>query len=145
MPTNSDDIQDKPRSVGTAMLRGAALKCPSCGEGALFGKYLKVNESCAKCGTELHHHRADDGPAYFTMFIVGHIVVAGVMTLEQLYAPDTWVHAVIWFPTLLLMSLLLLPRVKGALVGLQWALRMHGFGVPAAIDKPEPDPAPTHN
>jgi uncharacterized protein (DUF983 family) len=76
----------------------------------------------------LHHHRADDAPPYFTIFIVGHIVVGGVLALEQALAPADWVQAVIWLPLTIVLSLLILPRVQGAHVGLQWALRMHGFG-----------------
>lgn len=118
------------RAPGEAMLRGARQMCPACGEGALFKSYLKVADNCPACGEELHHHRADDAPPYFTILIVGHIVGAGVMMLEQAYAPETWVHYIIWLPLLLVLSLTMLPRVKGALVGLQWACRMHGFGGP---------------
>jgi uncharacterized protein (DUF983 family) len=114
------------------MMRGARLVCPACGKGPLFRQYLKVADRCPACGEELHHHRADDAPPYFTIMIVGHIIIGGVLMLEQAYAPDTWVHLVIWCPLLLVLSLWLLPRVKGALVGLQWALRMHGFGVAKA-------------
>jgi uncharacterized protein (DUF983 family) len=74
------------------------------------------------------------------MVVVGHVVVGGVLALEQTYAPPSWVHLVIWLPTIIIMSLLLLPRVKGALVGLQWALRMHGFGGHADEVEPLPDP-----
>ncbi len=116
------------RSTKEAMLRGAAEKCPACGEGDLYYAYLKVNDACPKCGEELHHQRADDAPPYFTMFIVGHIVVALVLLVEELYAPALWVHAALWTPVVLGSSLLLLPRIKGALIGLQWANRMHGFG-----------------
>ncbi len=116
------------RCVQTAILRGARQTCPACGHGALYGHYLKVEPDCRSCGEALHHQRADDAPPYFTMLITGHVIVAGVMTLEQAYAPPFWLHTVIWGPLLLLMSLLLLPRIKGALIGLQWALRMHGFG-----------------
>ena len=55
------------------------MKCPACGKGAMFNAYLKVNDRCPACGEELHHHRADDAPPYFTMLIVGHIVVALVL------------------------------------------------------------------
>jgi len=105
----------------------------------MYGRFLKVVDACPKCGTALHHHRADDAPPYFTMLITGHVVVAGVLLIETNFAPPLWVHAVIWGPLLLLMSLWLLPRIKGALVGLQWALRMHGFS--GAADTPMPDPA----
>jgi uncharacterized protein (DUF983 family) len=115
------------RSTQTAMINGVQLKCPACGEGNLFASFLKVADTCPKCGEELHHQRADDAPAYFTMFIVGHIVVGLVMVVEAAYAPELWVHALLWGPLLLGLSLFLLPRIKGALIGLQWAQRMHGF------------------
>jgi uncharacterized protein (DUF983 family) len=127
-----------PRSVVEAMWRGLRQCCPACGNGRLFGKYLKVVDRCAACGEEMHHHRADDAPPYFTIFIVGHITVGGILALETAYAPETWVHYVIWLPLLIVMSLWFLPRVKGALVGLQWALRMHGFGGPEEAAEGEP-------
>ena len=129
-----------PRSTVDAMWRGAKLRCPACGEGHLFRAYLKVAEACPSCGEELHHHRADDAPAYFTITIVGHIVVAGALILEKGWAPETWVHMALWLPLTLLLSLGLLPVIKGALVGLQWANRMHGFG--GCEDQPEPEPRP---
>lgn len=116
------------RHPGQAMARGARHTCPSCGKGALYKSYLKVADRCPACAEELHHHRADDAPPYFTILIVGHFIGAGILMLEQAYAPDTWIHYCIWLPLLLIMTLGLLPRIKGALVGLQWALRMHGFG-----------------
>lgn len=131
------------RKVWPAMSHGLRMLCPACGEGRLFAKYLKVSHACTTCSEELHHQRADDAPPYFTMSIVAHIVIAGVLILERGYAPPTWVHLTLWLPLTVLLSLWLLPRVKGALVGLQWALRMHGFGGKA--DEPEPAPAPTSN
>lgn len=126
-------IQTEHRPVWQAMRRGLAHRCPACGEGQLYNSYLKVAENCANCGEELHHHRADDAPPYMTIFIVGHIVIPGLLLLEKAYAPPTWVHLSIWLPLLVILSLVILPRVKGALVGLQWALKMHGF------DKDTPD------
>ena len=116
------------------MLRGWRQRCPACGDGALYGKYLKVEPACAACGQELHHHRADDAPPYFTMLIVGHIIIGTLLAVERHYHPELWVHLALWGPATLLLSLWLLPRIKGTLIGLQWALRMHGFGA-------EPDPA----
>lgn len=95
----------------------------------MFRSYLKVCDRCSECGEELHHHRADDAPPYFTILIVGHVLIGGVLALEQAYAPASWIHAAIWLPLGVVMSLVLLPIAKGALIGLQWALRMHGFGV----------------
>ena len=139
--TSGQAVPGRPvqRPVPPALLRGLACRCPACGKGRLFSSYLKVAPTCANCGEELHHHRADDAPPYFTMLIVGHIVVAGVLAVETAFEPELWVHALLWGPLLLIMSLLLLPRIKGALVGLQWALRMHGFG--GQPDAAEPPPA----
>jgi uncharacterized protein (DUF983 family) len=124
------------RNVWQAMRRGWAQHCPNCGEGRLYGKYLKVNDLCPKCGTELFHQRADDAPPYFVMTITAHVVVGGILIVERLYSPPTWVQLAIWMPVLVLLSLWLLPRVKGTLIGYQWALRMHGFGDPT-LDDPE--------
>lgn len=127
--TPAPHVADEPRrSITDAMLRGLRERCPACGRGELYRAYLKTADACPACGEELHHHRADDAPPYFTIVIVGHIVVGGVLMLEQAYAPPTWVHYVLWLPMIVILSLVFLPRVKGALIGLQWALRMHGFG-----------------
>ena len=115
------------RSWKQAMWRGFTCSCPACGQGHMFGKYLKVADACDHCGEELHHHRADDAPPYFTMFIVGHIVIPLVLVVEKLWAPDLWVHFGLWTAVTLAMTFALMPAVKGAIVGLQWALRMHGF------------------
>ncbi len=128
-----------PRDTMQAMWRGTLGKCPACGEGHLYRAYLKVADTCDHCGEELHHQRADDAPAYFTITIVGHIVVAGALILERALAPATWIHMAIWLPLTLLLSLVLLPGVKGALIGLQWSKYMHGFS--GKQDVPEPDPA----
>ncbi len=128
MSGTTTDAPPSERPLTTAMWRGMKCRCPACGEGKLYRQYLKVADECSVCKEELHHHRADDAPPYFTMFITGHIIIAGLLMLEQAYAPPTWVHLAIWMPMLVILSLVLLPPVKGALVGLQWALRMHGFG-----------------
>lgn len=134
-------IISEPRDVQQAMWRGARLRCPACGEGRLFRAYLKVADACPQCHTELHHHRADDAPPYFTIMIVAHIVVGGILAMEQAFQPADWVQAAIWLPMTLLLSLLLLPPVKGTLVGLQWALRMHGFGGSPDVPMERPMPA----
>lgn len=123
------------RSLMQAMGRGFLGRCPHCAQGRLFGKFLKVADSCEVCGEEYHHHRADDLPAYLVIFIVGHIVVGAFMGAEKMFELTTWQHLAIWAPVTLVMTIALLQPVKGAVVGLQWALRMHGFsGQPDAID-----------
>lgn len=127
------------RDIKISMFRGWRQKCPACGKGELYRQYLKVADTCPACGEELFHQRADDAPPYFTMVVVGHVVVGGVLILEKAAAPPSWVHLALWLPLTVILSLVLLPRVKGALVGLQWALRMHGFG--GETDGPVPDPS----
>ncbi|MEQ9638990.1 MAG: DUF983 domain-containing protein [Alphaproteobacteria bacterium] len=115
------------RGVWGALLRGLGKRCPACGTGRMFGRYLKVSDNCGHCGEELHHQRADDAPPYFTIVIVGHIIVPGALLLEQSLHPPTWMHMVLWLPLTLILTLALLPCVKGAVVAVQWAARMHGF------------------
>jgi len=129
---------EKPkRDVPRAMWLGAKGKCPSCGEGALYGKYLKVEPVCASCGEELHHHRADDAPPYFTIFIVGHVILPVALAVELAFMPAMWIHVALWLPLIVGSTLLSLPPIKGALIGLQWANYMHGFD-PNAIGDDEP-------
>lgn len=90
--------------------------------------YLSVRAKCSACGEELHHQRADDGPAYLTILIVGHLMAPILLFAFVTWRPDPIILAtVISFSTVGL-SLFLLPRLKGAMVGFQWAKRMHGFG-----------------
>ena len=126
------------RSVWQSLLRGARSLCPACGKGAMFNRYLKVADHCRHCGEALHHQRADDAPPYFTIVIVGHIVVSLVLAVEVAYRPPLWLHAALWLPLTVLLSLALLPIIKGALVSLQWALLMHGFDPEAEEDSYEP-------
>lgn len=127
------------RSLMLSMGRGFLGRCPHCGKGRLFGKFLKVADSCDACGEEYHHHRADDLPAYLVIFIVGHVILGAFMGAERMFDLTTWQHLAIWAPMTLVMTLALLQPVKGAVVGLQWALRMHGFsGHPDTLeDHPE--------
>jgi uncharacterized protein (DUF983 family) len=123
-----DDRQDDERPTAAAMLRGWNRRCPACGRASLFNGYLKVLSSCRSCGEELHHHRADDAPPYFTIIIVGHIIVPLSLIAERNWSPDLWLQFLIWLPATLTLTCWFLPRVKGTLIGLQWAARMHGFG-----------------
>lgn len=126
MPASLDDLVERP--TGQAMQRGWRKRCPQCGTGALYGRYLKVNDRCPSCGLELAGHRADDAPPYFTILIVAHVIVPLMLLLEQHVQPPEWVHMALWLPLTVILSLWLLPQIKGALIGLQWARRMHGFG-----------------
>ena len=115
------------RDVWAALKRGFRCRCPRCGEGKLFRAYLKVDNSCSVCGLDFTPHRADDLPAYLVIVIVGHIVVPAALWIETNYAPAVWLQLSIYLPLVMILSLVLLQPVKGTVVGLQWALRMHGF------------------
>lgn len=106
----------------TAIGRGLMCRCPACGQTRLFAGYLRVVPECAACHAPLGLARADDAPPYFTIFLVGHVVVLGMLMLEQMYAPPLWVHAAIWLPLTLVLSLLLLRPIKGGTVGLMLKL-----------------------
>ena len=116
------------RPVATAMWNGLRGKCPNCGEGRLFSSFVKVVERCEQCGEDMHHHRADDLPAYLVIAIVGHVVIGAFMGVEATITLSIWQHILIWVPLTILASLALLRPIKGAVVGLQWANYMHGFG-----------------
>jgi uncharacterized protein (DUF983 family) len=122
------------RDVWSAFKRGLRGRCPRCGEGKLFRAFLKTNDHCPVCGQDLTHHRADDLPAYLVIVIVGHIVVPAVLWIETNYSPAIWLQLAVYLPFTFVASLLLLQPVKGAIVGIQWALRMHGF------DEQNPEP-----
>jgi uncharacterized protein (DUF983 family) len=128
------------RNARSAMLRGWRGRCPHCGDGRMFRAFLKVADHCPACGEALHHQRADDAPAYFVILIVGHIIVPLALSVETRFAPSYWIHAALWLPSIIGLSLYLLHAIKGALVGLQWALHMHGFN-PAQADHDELAPS----
>jgi uncharacterized protein (DUF983 family) len=118
---------NEPVTAWQAMQRGLFGKCPHCGKGNMFRAFLKVADSCPACGEELHHHRADDFPAYLVIVIVGHILIPIVLAVEVEFAPAYWIHFALWTPAVLIMTLGLLQPVKGAIVGGQWYSGMHGF------------------
>src|SRR6185437_189181 len=131
------------RDLWRAMARGALCRCPNCGKGKLFRAYLKVNDTCPVCGEELFHHRADDLPPYISIVIVGHILIGAMLEMEMRFNdvnPMYYVATLV--PLAIVLPLALLPSIKGAVVGLQWANRMHGFD-PSVRDPalPEEDPA----
>ncbi|MFT8245235.1 DUF983 domain-containing protein [Roseomonas sp. BN140053] len=109
----------------TALGRGAMNRCPVCGVGKVFAGYLRVVPACSHCGTPLGELRADDAPPYFTIFIVGHLLLPPVFWVEAAYEPPMWVHMAIWLPLFAAACTLLLRPVKGATVGLMLKL---GFG-----------------
>ena len=133
MSSHAAPIDSSERPTGQAMLRGALGRCPNCGEGKLFRSFLKVVDHCPACNEAMHHQRADDGPAYLTILLVSHLGAPLLLACYVAWRPSAM--TMIWTFSLgaVILSMLLLPRIKGAFVGLQWARRMHGFGA-----KPRP-------
>jgi uncharacterized protein (DUF983 family) len=129
-----DSAAAEKRDVWTAMKRGFRGRCPRCGDGKLFRAFLKVDNNCSVCGLDFTPHRADDLPAYLVIVIVGHLLVPVILWIETDYSPPVWLQLSIYLPFTVIASLLLLQPVKGAVVAVQWALRMHGF------DEQNPEP-----
>lgn len=128
------------RSLGRAIWNGLRLRCPHCGKGHLFKSFLKVADDCDSCGEALHHHRADDFPPYIAIFIVGHLIVGLILHLEMTYVDvPPWVYLATMVPAAIMLPLALLPSIKGGVVGMQWAQRMHGFAAAGERDPAFPD------
>jgi len=123
---SASDVADE-RPLLPAMLRGWRGKCPNCGSAPLLHSYLKVNNDCTVCHQELHHHRADDGPAYLTILIVGHLMAPLLHVVFVNWRPEPLTLFTIFAVGCVGLSLYLLPRLKGAMIGFQWAREMGGF------------------
>ena len=126
LPADSASRPRVQRNWLQGVRRGLRLACPACGSGPLFGKYLKVLTECRSCGHNLSEYRADDAPHYFTILLVGHLIVPSVLMLEKAAAPPIWAQLALWVPMTLAMTLLLLPRIKGAVIGAHWAASIKG-------------------
>lgn len=105
-----------------SIFRGVAGHCPACGKSPLFWRYLKVNGRCEACDTDLSRYPADDGPAYLTILLVGHLVVAPMLFFPIVWRTDPAVSLPIILTALAAVTLALLPRIKGGWVGLMYSL-----------------------
>ncbi|WP_031236211.1 DUF983 domain-containing protein [Asticcacaulis sp. AC460] len=107
--------------LGTALLRGLGRRCPCCGQASAFRGYLKVVDTCPSCDTPLSLYPTDDGPAYLTMLLIGHVIVA-----PAFFFPIVWTNPQVTIPVLIgsigALTLVALPFVKGAFLGLLWYL-----------------------
>ena len=126
--TNTMQHDADERPTGPAVMRGFRRRCPNCGEGRMLSGYLKVADQCPACKEELHHHRADDGPAYLTILVVGHLMAPLIHIVFTRFRPEPLVMATVFTVGCVALSPYLLPRLKGVVVAIQWAKRMHGFG-----------------
>lgn len=112
------------KSILTGLKRGLSRRCPNCGEGRLFTKYLKIRRPCEVCGADNTIYPSDDFPPYLTILITGHVLVPLFILTDRAYAPPLWLESVIWLPATVIMCLALLPSMKSATVGLCWATNM---------------------
>jgi uncharacterized protein (DUF983 family) len=108
----------------TAIGRGLLGRCPSCGESHLFNGFLKVREACQACAAPLGLARADDAPPYFTILLVGHLLVPLMFIVDRAYTPEIWIMTAIFVPMAAIMSVGLLRPIKGGTVGLMMKLNM---------------------
>lgn len=122
---SANNVEERP--LWSALARGWRRKCPNCGSGPLLRGYLKVHDTCQVCRQDLTHHRADDGPAYLTILIVGHLMAPLLLIVFETWRPEPLTLFTIFAVGCVGLSLYLLPRLKGAVIGFQWARQMHGF------------------
>lgn len=116
------------RSWTSVVWRGMRRRCPECGVGGIFAGYTRTADSCAFCGLDISGHRADDAPPYLTILAIGHLIIPASLVLKQVLDPPLAMQFAIWLPLMAILAASLLPVSKGAMIGLQWANRMHGFG-----------------
>ena len=132
--TTPDGAEERPRLQ--SVKRGFTCRCPNCGEGQLFRAWLKPVETCPVCHEDLSHQRADDFPPYITMVLTGHILVPLMLIMQTLTDFSVTTYLAIYLPLTAIAVFGLMQPVKGAVIGLQWALRMHGFDGRANPDAP---------
>ncbi|MBA3810964.1 MAG: DUF983 domain-containing protein [Caulobacteraceae bacterium] len=107
-----------------ALLRGLRGRCPNCGEGRIFHRYLKVSPHCPSCAHDLDRYPSDDGPAYFTILLVGHLVIVPLLLFPLIWRAPAEVIVPLTLIPLACLTLMVLPRVKGAVIGALYALKV---------------------
>lgn len=126
MPLEITTSEERPVGTWLAVKRGFRRRCPHCGQGKLFRGYLKQVDHCEACGEAFGHIRADDGPAWLTIMVVGHIVVPIMLEVELNYTTPFWLAMTVWPALTLALTLAFLPRAKGIFIGALWAMKAPG-------------------
>lgn len=116
------------RPFRPALLRALRNRCPACGEGRMFGTFLKPVSACATCGEQWDRHQADDFPSYIVILILGHVLVATMIEVNHAFAVPLGVQAIVWPGLALVLAALLIQPAKAGVIAFQWSRRMHGFG-----------------
>jgi len=117
-------MQETAHPLASSVFRGVAGHCPACGKGQLFWKYLKVNGRCEQCDEDLARYPADDGPAYLTILLIGHLIIAPMLFFPIVWQANPLYSLPIILGSLAAVTLAVLPRVKGGWVGMMYALGM---------------------
>lgn len=111
----------EPSKIAIGVRRGISLRCPQCGQGHLFQRFLKVCDQCEVCGADNTLHPSDDAPPYLTLILVGHIFAPLIFWLDAAWQPSVWLILAISLPAIAAVTLAMLPYMKGAVVGFAWA------------------------
>ena len=107
-------------SLSGSILAGLACVCPRCRRGKLFSGFLTLRPQCDVCGLDYGFADSGDGPAVFIMFFAGFVVVGAALVTEVVYKPPFWVHAALWLPLILIVTLGPLRPMKGLMIALQY-------------------------
>lgn len=121
--SNEDEAR---RPIRLSLWRGLLKRCPNCGTGRIFERYLKPAQNCSNCGEALGHIRTDDFAPWLTILLLGHVLVPTIGTIDYVLAPPLWIILLCVVGVGIISTLALLPHSKGLCLGLMWALRMRG-------------------
>jgi|FLOH01.1.fsa_nt_gi uncharacterized protein (DUF983 family) len=124
--TENNNYSREAYTMMSSIIRGLKRTCPHCGQGHIFKGYLKLSDHCSNCHAPTGEIRADDLPPYLTILLVGHLVVPSLLFVEVVYHPELWVQMTIWPALTLILTLSILPFIKGAAIGLMWHLKLKG-------------------
>lgn len=102
------------------LVAGLTCRCPNCGEGPLYQGFLSLKPNCERCGLDYRFADSGDGPAVFVILLAGFVVVFAALVVEAIYQPPFWLHAVIWGPLILAVTILPLRPLKGLMIALQF-------------------------
>jgi uncharacterized protein (DUF983 family) len=133
LPSLNKDPAMTEHATWTGIGRGFCRRCPACGRGALFRGFLTIQPHCPSCGAYNTAYPSDDLPPYLTILIAGHLIVPSLLWLDSTFAPALWIQFATWLPLTTLLTIGLLPFVKGGAVGLCWA---------TGTVRPQPVPRP---